>query len=78
MTNPITSLLVGDINFVTGFLLLVFAIIVSMIGGAIGGIMLAGKEFGYRFSAMLGGLFAPAGVIPVVIVGLAILKIFID
>jgi ABC-type spermidine/putrescine transport system permease subunit II len=77
MTNPITSVLVGDINLFTEFLLLLFAIIVSMIGGAIGGIMLAGQEFGYRFSAMLGGLLAPAGVIPVVIVGLAILKIFI-
>ncbi|CCH65620.1 hypothetical protein RINTHM_11600 [Richelia intracellularis HM01] len=45
-----------------------------MVGGAISGMIIAGKEIGYLFSAMLGGLFAPAGVIPAMILGLFILS----
>ncbi|NMG06889.1 hypothetical protein [Brasilonema sp. UFV-L1] len=75
MTDLLTSLIVGDINLITGLILLVIATLLSVVGGAIGGMMLAGKEFGYQFSAMLGGLLAPAGVIPVVILGLVILKV---
>ena len=50
------------------------ASVISIIGGAIGGIWLAGKDLGYGLAAMIGGLFGPAGVIPAIIVGLAILK----
>jgi hypothetical protein len=42
-----------------------------MVGGAIGGMLLAGKDIGYHLSAMLGALFAPAGVIPAILLGLA-------
>jgi hypothetical protein len=45
-----------------------------MIGGAISGMIIAGEEIGYQFSAMLGSLFAPAGVIPAIILGLFILS----
>ncbi|NMG22073.1 hypothetical protein [Brasilonema bromeliae] len=78
MTDLFTSLIAGDINLITGLILLVVAILFSIVGGAIGGIMLAGKEFGYQFSATLGGLLAPAGVIPVVILGLVVLKVLIN
>ncbi|AUB39586.1 ABC-type spermidine/putrescine transport system, permease component II [Nostoc flagelliforme CCNUN1] len=46
-----------------------------MVGGAIGGMLLAGKDIGYQFSAMLGALFAPAGVIPAILLGLAALNL---
>jgi len=64
-----------ELNLTTGFIWLIIAAILSMIGGAIGGIILAGKDIGYQFSAIIGSLFAPAGVIPVVILGLFILNI---
>jgi hypothetical protein len=71
----ITSLAVGDINFVTGLIWLIVGTIVSMAGGAIGGLLLARKDLGYELSAILGGFFGPAGVIPTMLLGLAILNI---
>ena len=46
-----------------------------MIGGAVGGMLLAGEELGYNFAAILGGLFGPAGVIPGAILGLIVLNL---
>lgn len=69
------SLVAGDINFATGVVWLIVAIIVSMAGGAIGGLILARKDLGYELSAILGGFFGPAGVIPTMLLGLAILNI---
>ncbi len=63
-----------ELNFTTGFTWLIIAVILSMIGGAISGIILAGKDIGYKFAATIGSLFAPAGVIPAVILGLFILN----
>jgi hypothetical protein len=63
-----------DLNLTTALTWLVIAIILSMIGGAIGGMILAGKEIGYKFSATIGSLFAPAGIIPALILGLLILN----
>jgi hypothetical protein len=80
LTNPtlrdfLTSLANGDLNIVTGLVWIVIAIALSMVGGAIGGMLLAGKDIGYQFSAMLGALFAPAGVIPAILLGFAILNL---
>nr|WP_066380258.1 MULTISPECIES: hypothetical protein [unclassified Anabaena] len=72
----ISYMVTGDLTLITGLLWLVIATIISMIGGAIGGMMLAGKEMGYYFSATLGALFAPAGAIPAIIFGFAFLTIF--
>ncbi|WP_341525240.1 hypothetical protein WKK05_21885 [Nostoc sp. UHCC 0302] len=79
LANPnvsafLTSLVAGEINIATGFVWLVIATVLSMVGGAIGGMLLAGKDIGYQFSAMLGALFAPAGVIPAVLLGLVVLN----
>ncbi|QYX32179.1 hypothetical protein [Sphaerospermopsis torques-reginae] len=64
-----------DLNFTTALAWLAIAVILSMVGGAIGGMILAGKDLGYKFSATIGSLFAPAGVIPTLILGLLILNI---
>lgn len=74
--NFITSLADGDLNIATELVWVIIATALSMIGGAIGGMLLAGKEIGYQFSAMLGALFAPAGVIPAILLGLAALNLF--
>lgn len=64
LMNFLTSLADGDLNIATELVWLIIAAALSMVGGAIGGMLLAGKDIGYQFSAMLGALFAPAGVIP--------------
>ncbi|MEH2241877.1 hypothetical protein [Nostoc sp.] len=73
--NFLTSLADGDLNIATEFVWVIIATALSMVGGAIGGMLLAGKDIGYQFSAMLGALFAPAGVIPAIILGLAVLDL---
>ncbi len=75
INNLIASLANGEINLVTGFIWLLVGTIVSMAGGAIGGIIIARKDLGYELSAILGGFFGPAGVIPSMLVGLVILSI---
>ncbi|MDF5717104.1 MAG: hypothetical protein PUP93_25360 [Rhizonema sp. NSF051] len=79
LTDPhfkelLTSLAVGDITLITGTVWLLIATALSMVGGAIGGMWLAGKDIGYQFSALLGGLFGPAGMIPAILLGLFIMK----
>jgi hypothetical protein len=71
----ITSLAASEVNFATGFVWIVVATIISMAGGAIGGLIIARKDLGYELSAILGGFFGPAGVIPTMLLGLAILNI---
>lgn len=71
----LTNLAAGKLNLATEFVWLVTATVLSMIGGAIGGMLLAGRDIGYELSAMLGALFAPAGVISAIIIGLAILNL---
>ncbi|BAY13784.1 hypothetical protein [Calothrix sp. NIES-2098] len=75
MTDLITSLAVGEINLVTGLVWFLLAIVLSMVGGAIGGILLGGKVFGYEYSAILGSLFGPTGVIPAIVIGLVVLNL---
>lgn len=80
LTNPsihsfLTSFAAGDINLITGLVWLAIAAALSIVGGAIGGILLAGKDLGYELAAMIGGLFGPAGVIPAVLLGLIVLKL---
>ena len=79
LTSPtlkefLTSLAAGDINLLTGLVWLFLAAALSVIGGAIGGVLVAGKDLGNQLAAMIGGLFGPAGVIPAVLIGLIILK----
>jgi hypothetical protein len=73
--NFITSLADGELNIATEASWLIIAVVLSMVGGAIGGMLLAGKDIGYQFSAMLGALLAPAGVIPAILLGLATLML---
>ncbi|ACK65318.1 conserved hypothetical protein [Rippkaea orientalis PCC 8801] len=71
----LSSLMTGEITLLTGLFWLMIATIISMIGGAVGGILLAGKELGYELAATMGSLFGPAGVIPVAAIGLIVLKL---
>ena len=75
LSGMVTNLMAGDFNLLTGIIWFVVATVVSMIGGAVGGMLLAGEELGYNFAAILGGLFGPAGVIPGAILGLIVLNL---
>lgn len=69
------NLMSGEITLVTGLFWILVAAMISTISGAIGGIILAGKDIGYELAAILGSLFGPAGVIPVAAIGLVVLKV---
>ncbi|MGB3758080.1 MAG: hypothetical protein WBA07_17145 [Rivularia sp. (in: cyanobacteria)] len=75
LSGMMTTLMAGDLNLLTGFIWFIVATVVSMVGGAVGGMLLAGEELGYNFAAILGGLFGPAGVIPGAILGLIVLNL---
>ncbi|MBD0264710.1 MAG: hypothetical protein ICV78_18905 [Tolypothrix sp. Co-bin9] len=75
MTDFLSSLLSGDINLITSLVWLVIAAGLSIVGGAIGGVLLAGKDLGNELAAMTGGLLGPAGVIPAIFLGLLILNL---
>lgn len=77
-THFITFIANSDLNIITGLLWVLVAIIFSMIGGAIGGMLLAGKHLGYDLSAIIGGLFGPAGGIPAVLLGLLVLNYLLN
>ena len=83
LANPtvkelLTNLAAGKINLTTGLVWLIFAVLISMLGGAIGGMLVGGKDLGYKFSAILGGIFGPASVIPAIIVGLFVINFLAD
>lgn len=61
------------ITLETGLVWLLIAIGFSIIGGALGGIALGGKDLGVRLAAMIGGLYGPAAMIPAATLGLAII-----
>ena len=61
------------ITLATSIVWLLVAIAFSILGGALGGIVLAGKDLGTRLAAMIGGLYGPAAIIPAATLGLALI-----
>ncbi|QOV22372.1 hypothetical protein [Anabaenopsis elenkinii] len=76
MTEILSNLADGNLNLTTEFTWILIAIALSMFSGAISAMILAGKDIGYQFSATLGALFAPAGVIPAILLSFALLNLF--
>ncbi|MEM7555268.1 MAG: hypothetical protein AAF378_14430 [Cyanobacteria bacterium P01_A01_bin.84] len=74
--NFLSQLGHGEINVITGIAWFIITAILAVIGGAIGGMILAGKDLGYQFSALLGGIFGTSGVIPAVVAWLVFLNYF--
>lgn len=73
--NFLDNLMMGDITLATSLVWLAIASLCSIVGGAIGGVLLAGKDLGPQLSAMIGGLFGPAAMIPAAALGLIALKL---
>ncbi len=71
------NLVDGEITWLTALCFLAIAIIMAIVGGAIGGILLAAKDLGYSVATTIGGLFGMAGVVPTVAIALVVLKFII-
>lgn len=76
--DPLLRILIQDftsqnLTLATGLIWLLIGVAFAILGGALGGIVLAGKEIGVRLSAMIGGLYGPAAVIPVMLLGLSLI-----
>ena len=64
----------GYLSIVSIVLWSLFAAVLAIVGGALAGIKLAGKDFGNVLAAMMGAMFGPVAVVPGVLLGLIILK----
>ena len=78
LNDPLIQAFIQDfvsqkITLATGPVWLLLAIAFSIIGGALGGIVLAGKDLGARLSAMIGGLYGPVAMIPAAALGLCLI-----
>ena len=62
------------ITLVTGLVWLLIAVSFSIIGGAVGGVFIAGKDLGPRLAAMIGGLYGPAAMIPAAGLGFLLIR----
>ena len=73
MESIINELITGQINWGTGAVWYVIALIIGAIGGAIGGIIVGGEHLGKELAAMLGAFYGPMAAAPGVLVALIIL-----
>ncbi|MCU0543606.1 MAG: hypothetical protein MUE44_15745 [Oscillatoriaceae cyanobacterium Prado104] len=71
--NFLSDFMAGEVTLWTGTVWLAIAAGLSIVGGAIGGVVLASKDLGYELAAMIGGLFGPAAVIPATVLGLLLI-----
>ncbi len=51
------------------------ALVASLIGGAIGGMIVGGKHLGNELAAMMGGFYGPMAAVPGAILALIILAL---
>ena len=51
------------------------AFVLSMAGGALAGVRLAGKDLGNELAAMMGAMFGPTAAVPAVLLGLVVLAL---
>ena len=59
----------------TGAAGLLLALLLSMAGGALAAIRLAGKDLGNELAALMGAMFGPTAAVPGVLVGLVVLAL---
>jgi hypothetical protein len=75
MQGFFTQLGAGQIGLATAVLWLLVAFVLSMAGGALAGMKLAGKDLGNELAATMGAMFGPTAVLPAVVVGLIVLSL---
>lgn len=62
-----------QLDVATAVLWLFVAFVLSMAGGALAGMRLAGKDLGNELAAMMGAMFGPTAAVPAVLAGLVVL-----
>ncbi len=64
---------IGDISIIGAAVALIVGTAASIIGGALGGIMVGGKAIGNELAAMMGGFYGPLAGVAGIVVGLIVL-----
>jgi hypothetical protein len=65
----------GDLSIVVAAVALIAGTAASLIGGAIGGVVVGGKALGNELAAMMGGFYGPLAGVPGLLVGLIVLAL---
>ncbi len=73
MGDVFSSVASGDISIITSAIYILIALIVSAIGGSIGGILVGGKHMGNELAAMMGSFYGPIGAVPGILLALVVL-----
>ena len=65
----------GDLSIVVAAAALIAGTAATLVGGAIGGVVVGGKALGNDLAAMMGGFYGPLAGVPGVVVGLIVLAL---
>ncbi|HSZ92074.1 MAG TPA: hypothetical protein VK822_22180 [Acetobacteraceae bacterium] len=75
MTGFWHQLASGQLTAVTIMIWTCCGSVVATLGGALAGIMLAGRDLGNELAGAMGAMFGPTGAVPGVLLGLIILAL---
>lgn len=76
MDSILQHLTSGELTVVTVAIWIAIAFLLSVMGGACAGVVLAGKDLGNELAALMGGMFGPTAAVPAVLAGLIVLQLF--
>jgi hypothetical protein len=63
-----------DLTFVSGGMLLLLALVVGSISGALSAMVLGGKDIGNQLCILMGSSFGPIAAVPGTLLGLIVMK----
>ncbi len=75
MDSLLGQLAAGHLGWATGLTWVLIAFVLSMVGGAIAGVVLAGRDLGNELAALMGGMFGPTAAVPAAMAALALLAL---
>jgi hypothetical protein len=64
---------IGDISIIGAAVALIVGTAASIVGGALGGIAVGGKDIGNELAAMMGGFYGPLAGVAGMVLGLIVL-----
>lgn len=65
----------GELSIVGAAVALMAGTAASLVGGALGGIVVGGKALGNELAALMGGFYGPLAGVPGLVVGLIVLAL---
>ena len=75
MEALVQQMAAGDLNWATGLAWAGVAWVLSLLGGALTGLMMASEDIGRELSVTLGGAFGTTIGAPAVVIGLLVLAV---